>query len=227
MLRPKKKFTKKEIKHDPLLETLYQINQYYEANKRRLITFIGIVIAVVVVVWVGIKLKITSEHDASRMLGKALISIQIEEFEEARQQLEPILSEYPNTSDGSEVLFYLGLISLEQEDFIRARQYFSDYLNSADNPDLECGVLSKIAYTYEKDGDYSMAAEYYEQASEICEGTYQRRSNVLNSILNYVKVGEFNKANVKVHELSGEENLPRDMQGAIDEIRGRIQILTD
>lgn len=227
MLRPKKKFTKKEIKRDPLLETLYQINQYYKANKRQLLAILGTVIAVVVIVWVGVKWKITSEHDASRMFGKALISIQIKEFEEASQQLEPILSEYPNTSDGSKALFYLGLISLEQEDFIRARQYFNDYLNNADNPDLECGALSKIAYTYEKDGDYSMAAEYYEQASEICEGTYQRRSNLLNSILSYVKVGEFNKANVKIHELSGEENLPRDMQDAIDEIRGRIQLLTD
>jgi hypothetical protein len=94
MLKARKRITKKEIKHDPFLESIYQTKEYFEKNVKT-ITRAGIgLVAVLIVVFIFNK-NLNAERNASEVaLGKAIVNLGIGDRDNGLLQLELLIDDY-------------------------------------------------------------------------------------------------------------------------------------
>ena len=83
MLKPKRKITKKEIKKDPLLETVYKGQKLFE-EKRNFISITAVILfSVFVTVFLVQSIKRNKEDEANKIMSTAMSLYQNDNFSEA------------------------------------------------------------------------------------------------------------------------------------------------
>ena len=127
MLKPKRNIISKEIEVDPLVRTMDRIEHDIETNKKK---YLNILIAVLVVVLCGFFLnnqakvkKVNSEI----ALGKAFVSLEIGDSENAKFQFESIAETYPSTNSGKSANYFLGKLYFDEGNFLESRSYLERY----------------------------------------------------------------------------------------------------
>ena len=130
MLKPKKNITVKEIKRDPFLESIDKVQAHY--NQKRYYYF-NIVLALTVIV-IGLNLynrnKDFENKQSSIALGKTLISIENNDFENAKFQLQRIIDDFPKTKNSSLANYYLGKIFFNEGAYEKAQKHLENYINN-------------------------------------------------------------------------------------------------
>ena len=126
MLKARKRITKKEIKHDPFLESIYQTKEYFEKNVK-IITRAGIgLVAVLIVVFIFNK-NLNAERNASEVaLGKAIVNLGIGDRDNGLLQLELLIDDYSGSDAAQRGSFMLARLFYEQKDFLTAESYLLD-----------------------------------------------------------------------------------------------------
>ena len=163
MLKPKKKITKKEIKRDPFLETVDKIEYSIEKNKN---TYINMVIAIIVIFIGGnffFKNQIDKENSAKSALGLALVAFDNGDFENAKFQLESILSDYDNSESANVANYYLGKIAFENKDFANSMVYLDRFFNSGKLDILIPGTVKMLSSIELKNNNKEKAISYIDK----------------------------------------------------------------
>lgn len=171
MLRPKKKLTRKEMKVDPLLTTYSNVLNFYENNKKYIsYAFTGLVVVVIVIVFY-LNNRAANNELASIQLGKIFHFYDQNNYqvaidgqpEKGLNGLQKIVDEYGGTKSGELARFYLANSFYEIGETDKALAEYED-VSFSDNY-LEASVFAGIAACYERIGDNSQAAKYYEKAA--------------------------------------------------------------
>ena len=108
MLKPKRKISKQEIKKDPFLEFINDGQRWLQDNKKIIYQVVFGVVAVIAVVYFLNNNRNISGTAGEALLGKALLSQDIGDVENAKFQLQTLVDDYNGTKAGVAGKYYLG-----------------------------------------------------------------------------------------------------------------------
>ena len=220
MLKPKPKFTKKEMKKDPLLET---INTGFEKyNKHKSMIFragIGIIALIVIIVFLSTR-QGSQQKPADILLGNALVSMDTGDIENAQFQFELLTDEHGSTRSGKTSNYYLGSIHFDKGDYDNAKTYLERFINSASENILLSSGHFMLSNIYKRESNQDKEEKHLELAVKfssiphnrhslelalaelyVDKGTKEMAMEIVQKILNLKNISSSNKK--KAEELSG------------------------
>ena len=208
MLRARKKITKKELKHDAMLEAIYKIETFVKSYSKQ-VAYGGIgLLALIVVSVMMLNSKREAEVKAESAVGIAQFKLLTGDFQDAEVRLEDALRRYPGTKASREGIFYLANAHYLLGNMEEAETYYLEFLaERLNDPILESSANSGLAAIKEDNNDNLSAANYYMKASFLSTGTVQSEAYMLSSIRNYYKSGDIEMAKEMVDDMLSNEKL--------------------
>ena len=220
MLKPKPKFTKKEMKKDPLLET---INTGFEKyNKHKSMIFragIGIIALIVIIVFLSTR-QGSQEKPADILLGNALVSMDTGDIENAQFQFELLTDEHGSTRSGKTSNYYLGSIHFDKGDYDNAKTYLERFINSASENILLSSGHFMLSNIYRRESNQDKEEEHLELAVKFSSIPHNRHSLELALAELYVDKGTEEMAMEIVQKILNLENISSGNKKKAEELSG-------
>jgi len=220
MLKPKPKFTKKEMKKDPLLET---INTGFEKyNKHKSMIFragIGIIALIVIIVFLSTR-QGSQEKPADILLGNALVSMDTGDIENAQFQFELLTDEHGSTRSGKTSNYYLGSIHFDKGDYDNAKTYLERFINSASENILLSSGHFMLSNIYKRESNQDKEEEHLELAVKFNSIPHNRHSLELALAELYVDKGTEEMAMEIVQKILNLENISSSNKKKAEELSG-------
>ncbi len=195
MLGQKKKLTRKEIKQDKLVEFYYKAQDFIQKNQKKVLTYVGAFVAVIVLVFFYSNYRSSQNEEAGSLLSKVMELYDAGSYLEAIEGkqgtpkirgLKEIVSEFGNTENGETAKIYLANAYAFLGQYDKAFEYFEDY--SGSNDFFKATALAGQASYYSVKKDYAKAAKLYKQAAFISEINPNRPDYLLQAGINFMKV---------------------------------------
>ncbi|NQV15233.1 tetratricopeptide repeat protein [bacterium] len=169
MLTPKKKLTKKELKRDPLLDSLEKGKEFYEKYSNQIVSAIGALVVILLLGWGWMNSRETTNNEAMLANTKATIAAAAGLDENVVAELEKIVDEYGSNSNVTQSLFQLGIAKINDGDYDGAKELFTRLASNSDELTKRAGKL-KLAYINEKQSNYVEAASRYMEVAALDAG---------------------------------------------------------
>ena len=160
MLKPKRKISKKEIKRDPFLESIFSIKTHFTDKKQRYTRIILAVLAVFIIGSFYLKSQDTNMDSAENILSKAMVFLALNDEDNAMIHLQEVIDEYGSTVAGRNASFYLGRIYLDKGEYDLALPYFEQYAAKGRNPILTGSVYQAMVNIYRSKQDLPNAIKF-------------------------------------------------------------------
>ncbi len=196
MLKAQKKISKKELKHDALLDTMGKITGFYEENKKVVQYAAGALVLLVVGTYAFVESRKTKNEEASAKIGSVFSFYDQNQFQVAIDGvperkitgLKSIVEEYGGTDAGNLARFYLADCYFQLGKYDESLENFEDF--SAKEPYLVVSRLSGIAGCYEAKGRYEEAGEHFEKAASSYPKEVEAAANLNNAANNFMLAGK-------------------------------------
>ena len=199
MLKPKKKLTKKELKHDPLLDTLEKGKEFYEENSKQIMTGVVAFLAIIVLVWGWMNSMEATKNEAMLADTKATLAVMGGIDDNVLAELERVVDEYSGKSVIAQSTYQLGVARLKADDLDGAKDLFTTLANGSDKQLSIAGKL-KLAFIDEKEANYEDAASIYSEIGAMDEGVVSEYAS-LQAGYAYVSAGNVARAENIVADL--------------------------
>ena len=203
MLKPKKKLTKKELKHDPLLDTLEKGKAFYEENSKQIMTGVVAFLAIIVLVWGWMNSMEATKNEAMLADTKATLAVMGGIDDNVLAELERVVDEYSGKSVIAQSTYQLGVARLKADDLSGAKDLFTTLANGSDKQLSIAGKL-KLAFIDEKEANYEDAASIYSEIGAMGEGVVSEYAS-LQAGYAYVSAGNVAQAESIVADLLKEK----------------------
>ena len=226
MLRPKRKITKREIRQDPLLETLYSAEKFYESHSKRIMVIGGGLLVLVLILLIGSGWRGSSRRTAEDMLSQAAASLASGNSAAAINELDLLVAEYPKSSAGREALFFMGRAFLSLDNPKAGRESLEEYLKKSKNSLHLCAAMEILGGIAESEGRYVEAAELFQRASSIGDFSFNIQQNRVNAAMSWLLAGEYDRASEILEDLEKTENPHALIRDQIEELSSRLKILS-
>lgn len=166
MLKPqKRKINKKDLKKDPLLDSLLTAQTFYEENKNRIIYSAIGALVVVLIIMSGSSMMESTEMEATTLLGKAQVEFDQFNYNKSRDFLNTLKENYSGTNAAEQGIFLLANLNFNEQRFEEARLLYEEFTESYDGNDLLLSSgFAGIAACLETEKNYLEAAENYKKA---------------------------------------------------------------
>ena len=219
MLKARKKLTKKELKHDPLLDTLEQGKEFFETHKQKIYgAGIGLVV-VVLLGWGWMNNRNSTNNEAMLANTKATLAANMGINENVRAELENVVAEYGSNSNIAQTRLELGSAKLAEDDFTGARVEFEKLAASSDKQTRMAGKL-KLAYLSEREGDPAAAAKLYESVAKLDQGLVSDYAR-LQAGYAYLAANETTKCKAILAELLAAEPVGKFKEN-VEYLQGKV-----
>ena len=227
MLKPKRKITKKEIKRDPLLETVYKGQKLFE-EKQKFISICAItLISVFAVFFLFRSIKNNKNIEANKIMSTAMSFYQIDNFSEALSDFDDLISNFANTTEGENALFYSAKIHMNAGRNNEARKFAQDYLKSGNSSSHILGSILILAEINENEGKYFDAATNYLQASEISNYDIMKNRMLINAISCFILNQDLDQASIIISDLENKISSNDPLDKDFTRIKSKFQILSN
>lgn len=164
MANPKKKLTRKQLHHDPLMEKVTAVTDFAQKHSQRITYAIGAVVAVIIILYAYFSYR---SNQNTESLNKLVIAEQVffsGDYREAIRRLERYVSEWEGTIGGGIGTYYLATAYLQTDQFDFAKQYYESYVNDYADYDLYTAAsIAGIAACAEAMNNYDEAIEQYKK----------------------------------------------------------------
>ena len=160
MLKPKRKITRKELKKDPFIESIYSIKQHFDEKKPQ---YLKIGLSVVVFFLIGFLYNsnsVTNENEADYGLSIGMVYLNQGDYQNAIMQFQQIVDEYSNTNSGYEASFHIGKIHFERGNYDLALPHFERYVSGSNNNFILSSAYESLSVIYEDKNDLYAAISY-------------------------------------------------------------------
>ena len=222
MLKPKKKITRKEMKKDPLLETIDSIESKFEENKKTIGNAAILVFAVLIGGYIFLNKQNQNKLESNYALGIAMLAYSNMDYENAKFQFESLSSNFANTRSANTSNFFLGKIAYKNGDLVNSEIYLNNFLNESNDGVLVCGAIKILA-------DISMINKNPEKALMILDKAKgYKLSNLLLLELRIVKAsamiaqGALKDALTILGDINIQKNIPTHLKQRLEELYGMI-----
>ncbi|MEE9466495.1 MAG: tetratricopeptide repeat protein [Candidatus Neomarinimicrobiota bacterium] len=168
MLKARKKITRKELKRDPLMETIYQARQLWIQYRAVISRFGGVAIVVLVLSMLVFRWRSSQDQKAASVVGVAFIEFGQGNYGTVIAELNGLVEEYSGLKSFGNGLFLLGRSELMVGDTTAAEIHFRRYLDDyGREPLVTSGVLAGLGVIVEARGEYLEAAEVFLKAGRL------------------------------------------------------------
>lgn len=195
MLKPKKKFTKKELKEDKFVLYTFKARDWLQ-DHGRLVMNIGIgVLVVIILVTFYVRSKHNANVEANALLGEAQIALNQNDNNRAETLLKQLVQDYDGVNAAGQGTFILGRTYWQLNDYTNAKIYFKKYFdNYADDDLLTSGAYAGYADCLMNENNIKEAAVYYERAGQVNRNLPQTPSYLYSAASAYMQLQDFTKA---------------------------------
>ena len=220
MLKPKEKFTKKEMKKDPLLETIKIVFEKYNEHKSMIFRAgIGIIALTVIIVFLFNR-QVSRQKPADILLGNALVSMDTGDIENAQFQFGVLTNEHGNTRSGKTSQYYLGSIYFDKSDYDNAKTHLEQFINSTSENILLSSGHFMLSNIYKKESNQNKEEEHLELAVKFSSIPHNRHSLELALAELYVNRGTEEMAMEIVQKILNLENISSGNKKKAEELSG-------
>jgi tetratricopeptide (TPR) repeat protein len=168
----RKRLSKREIKHDPVIEYALAGWSYALRNKNRVV---GISLGVILVVVIAVGLtsyRTAKTRDAETALSRSLLHLTSQDREAGMELLAELAEERTGTSAGKRAVYYLGQAMFEDGRFTEAKELFERYSSMrVDDRLLRASAAKGVADCLVELGQVDEAGIAYLTAAEKYDDT--------------------------------------------------------
>ena len=206
MLKPQKKILKKEIKKDPVLEKLSQV-EHLVREKGKTLSYVLIAAIVIILLSVAmIRSKSKANREAAGELGIAQVALAVGDVDNAIVQFEALIDKNPGTKSAGMATLMLAGGYMSKEDFENAELNYKKYIDDYGHDDmLLAAAYNGLGVCYEKKGDPQQAAEYFEYGGDKSPFEFQKSEYYINAVRNYLNVKNIEKARALLLKISSDD----------------------
>ena len=166
MLKPRKKITRKELKHDPLMDALYRLRHGWLEHQPVIFKIGGAALIVVVLSVLVTRWRATQDDQAATAVGVAFVEFSQGNYNTVIAQLSPYIDEYGGLKSFGNGLYLLARSELSVGDSLSAEQHYRQYLDDyGRDPLMACGALAGLGVIAEGKGAFGEAADQFRRAS--------------------------------------------------------------
>jgi len=195
MLKAPKKYSKKELKHDPLVDGMLKVQTYYDTNKSKITNSVLTVVVIVAAVLVFNHFHGNTMDKATTILGKA--QVELDQFNQAGAEsyLTMLEDGYAGTDAADQGVFLLAGIKYKQKQFVQSKELYKKFVDSySGSAILLSSGYAGLAACYEEDKSFDVAAEYFNKAWSAAGDLPQAAQYLYLSGLDYKQSGNQQKA---------------------------------
>ena len=222
MLKPKRKITRKEIKKDPLLETIDSIEAKFEKNKKTYGNAAILVFLVLIGGYIFTNKQNQNKIESNSVLGVAMVAYSNMDYENAKFQFESIKSNFVNTSSANTSSYFLGKIAYENSDFVNSSLHLNDFLKHSDDDILVCGAIKLLTEISLKNNNFEEALSNLEKASNYKFSNSLMLDVKLMKVTTFLIMDDFNSGKVILEEIDNKKDLPSHIKQRVEELYGMI-----
>ena len=222
MLKPKRKITRKEIKKDPLLETIDSIEAKFEKNKK---TYgnIGILVFLVLIGgYIFTNKQNQNKTESNSALGVAMVAYSNMDYENAKFQFESIKSNFGNTISANTSSYFLGKIAYENSDFINSSLHLNDFLKYSDDDILVCGAIKLLTEISLKNNNFKEALRILDKAKNYEFSNSLMLDLELMKASIFLNMDDSENGKVILEEIGNQKDLPTHIKQRLEELYGMI-----
>ena len=218
MLKPKKNITVKEIKRDPFLESIDKVQAHY--NQKRSY-YLNIVLALTVIV-IGLNLynrnKDFENKQSSIALGKTLISIENNDFENAKFQLQRIIDDFPKTKNSILANYYLGKLFFDEGAYEKSQKHLENYINNKPDHLLRQSAVLMVSNILMYDNKFNQSILLLEKFNSQINSSFHDNMISIQKAKALYKSGNEKASRDIVNLLLKKENLTSRQKQIIEEL---------
>ena len=222
MLKPKRKISKQDIKKDPFLEFINTGQKWLQDNKKIIYQVVFGVIALIAVVYFVSNNRISSGTAGETLLGKALLSQDMGDVENAKFQLQTLVDDYDGTKAGIEGKYYLGKMTFDDGEFESATEYLNDYVKKGDNAILITTAYRLLSEISLKNNNSEEAQKHLQKGTKFAENTVYHQEMSLLLANQLYENGKTDKAKKIVDNILKQENILFSIKKTAEELQGRF-----
>ncbi len=165
MLKPKKKLTKRELRRDPLLESIEKVKSYLEENSTRLLYGVGGVVVVILLAWGWNNSRESARIEAQLANTRVTAAYMNGVNGDVLSDLETVVAQYGDTHQASQSKYYLAVSRADSGDAAGARTLLMELVEDTDDPLLQTGAAVRLAELEEQSENYGKAGDWYMRAA--------------------------------------------------------------
>jgi len=205
MLTPKKRLSKREMKQDPLLTTLGQLETFYEVNKKYISYGLTGLLIVAVAVFMFINNRRANNEKATAEFGKVfkLFDAAVSDPkqyalaingqpERGIMGLKAIAENYGGTESGELARFYLANAYFNLGQYDEAFKQYDKF--SGGDKALRASALAGVGACYETKKEYGKAGSNFENAASLTSNPGNAPEYLNEAAKCYGMAGEKEKA---------------------------------
>jgi tetratricopeptide (TPR) repeat protein len=194
-MSPGKKITKKQMKEDKLVSTVFKTSEYIQKNPKPF--YIGgsvvaiVFIAVVLYMW-NIDKK---NNEAAAYLARAQISYDSGLTNDAVIDLKTVVDNYSSTEAAAAACFNLSNIYFDNKNYQEALPYFIRMIEDFPGDKMKVAAAAAgAAACHEQMGNRQEAGRYYQIAAELYPDDMWAPGYLLSAGRNYEAAGDLESA---------------------------------
>ena len=222
MLKPKRKITRKEIKKDPLLETIDSIEAKFEKNKKTYGNLAILVILVFIGGYIFTNKQNQNEIESNSILGVALVAYSNMDYQNAKFQFENIKFNFGNTSSANISSYFLGKIAYENGDFTNSSLHLNDFLKYSDDDILVCGAIKLLTEISLKNNNYEEALRNLNKSKNYNLSNFLMLDLELLKASTYLYSNDSNNGTAILEKINNQKGLPVYIKQRLEELYGMI-----
>ncbi len=195
MLKPRKKFTKKELKQDKFVLLTLQFEKFIKEKSGTLLRVGLILVAVVLLVGFYARSKSSANQEAETMLGEINIKLSLNKKDEAINQLKMLVDRYDGTRSAGQGCFLLAKLYYRDDKIEDAATYFKKYIDEYSDDDiLTPSALAGYADCLYKQKKFEQSASYYQKAYQANKDFPEAAAFLYSAALSFRDAGNTAKA---------------------------------
>ena len=220
MLQPRKKLTRKEIRRDPLLESIDKGRIYYAENKRTINGALVALAAIILLGWGWQHNREQTRQEAQLASTKAVAAYIQGASTGVEEELQTVADQYKGNDGTALSVYYLGVTKLDSNQYDAATALFQELVKNTDSKILKADGYLKLAYVQELQNNYPEAAKLYEKAAKT--GQYTAKEEALIAAgYNYQRAGNLDAARRMAQEVD-KEKLSSELLDSYQFLQGMI-----
>ncbi len=225
MLKPKKKILKKEIKKDPVLEKLSQV-EHFVREQGKTLSYVLIAALVIVVLSIAmIRSKSNANKEAVGELGIAEMALAVGDVENAIVQFEALIEKNSGTKSAGMATLMLAATYISKDDFENAELNYRKYIDDYGHDDMfVAAAYNGLGVCFERKGEIQQAAEYFESGGKISPYIFLKYESYFNAARNYIIVKNIEKAESVLKKIPAED-LDSKYKTDYDVLNAKVKVL--
>lgn len=222
MLKPKKTITKKEIQRDPFLESINNTQAHLQEKRSYYMKMaLGLIIMLIGYNIISEK-KSQSNFDASAALGQAMVALDREDLENAKFQLETVISEFRGLESAKIAGYHLGKMKYESGDNNGAEIYLSQFLRDEPVDLMVSSAAFMLADISLHSGNTQEAISFLDIGIKKSKDSHTRRIIKLEKVKLILSQGDFERARTITNGILSNKDVTTIEKQVAEEILGRI-----